>query len=46
MRLALAICHVWRGGTTARMNAAMEAAAAQSSRQRTAFERARLGERR
>ena len=24
--LALAICHVWRGGTTARLNAAMEAA--------------------
>ena len=26
--LALAICHVWRGGTTARLDAAMEAAAA------------------
>jgi crossover junction endodeoxyribonuclease RuvC len=25
--LALAICHVWRGGTTARLNAAVEAAA-------------------
>ena len=32
--LALAICHVWRGGTTARLDAAMEAAAAQSARQR------------
>ena len=30
--LALAICHVWRGGTTARLNAAMEAAALQSRR--------------
>ena len=38
--LALAICHVWRGGTTARLTAAMEAAAAQSARQRTAFGRA------
>ena len=38
--LALAICHVWRGGTTARLTAAMEAAAAQSTRQRTAFGRA------
>jgi crossover junction endodeoxyribonuclease RuvC len=28
--LALAICHVWRGSTTARLNAAMEAAAVQS----------------
>ena len=27
--LALAICHVWRGSTTARLNAAMEAAAVQ-----------------
>ena len=25
--LALAICHVWRGGTTARLDAALEAAA-------------------
>jgi crossover junction endodeoxyribonuclease RuvC len=31
--LALAICHVWRGGTTARLNAAMEAAVAQRNRQ-------------
>ena len=38
--LALAICHVWRGGTTARLTAAMEAAAAQSARQRSAFGRA------
>jgi crossover junction endodeoxyribonuclease RuvC len=30
--LALAICHVWRGSTTARLNAAMEAAAVQSRR--------------
>jgi len=34
--LALAICHVWRGGTTARLDAAMEAAAARSARQRQA----------
>jgi crossover junction endodeoxyribonuclease RuvC len=40
--LALAICHVWRGGTTARLDAAMEAAAVQSARQRTAFRQARL----
>jgi crossover junction endodeoxyribonuclease RuvC len=39
--LALAICHVWRGGTTARLNAAMEAAAAQGSRQRAAHVAAR-----
>ncbi len=37
--LALAICHVWRGGTTARLNAAMEAAAAQGSRERKAHAR-------
>ena len=37
--LALAICHVWRGGTTARLNAAMEAAAVQSARQRAAYAR-------
>jgi crossover junction endodeoxyribonuclease RuvC len=37
--LALAICHVWRGGTTARLNAAVEAAANHSSRQRGAFGR-------
>jgi len=30
--LALAICHVWRGSTTARLNAAMEAAAVQGRR--------------
>ena len=40
--LALAICHVWRGGTTARLDAAMEAAAVQASRQRAAFRQARL----
>jgi len=39
--LALAICHVWRGGTTARLDAAMEEAAARSARQRQAFRRAR-----
>ncbi len=39
--LALAICHVWRGGTTARLDAAMEAAAAQSARQHHAFRNAR-----
>ncbi|HZA32634.1 MAG TPA: crossover junction endodeoxyribonuclease RuvC [Propionibacteriaceae bacterium] len=38
--LALAICHVWRGGTTARLNAAMEAAVAQRNRQTTAPRRA------
>ena len=32
--LALAICHVWRGGTTARLNAAVEAAANYAGRQR------------
>jgi crossover junction endodeoxyribonuclease RuvC len=32
--LALAICHVWRGGTTARLDAAMEAAAAARTDQR------------
>ncbi len=30
--LALAICHVWRGGTTARLNAAMEEAARRGPR--------------
>ena len=39
--LALAICHVWRGGTTSRLDAAMEAAAARSARQRLAYKRAR-----
>ena len=39
--LALAICHVWRGGTTARLDAAMEAAADRSARQRQAFRQAR-----
>jgi crossover junction endodeoxyribonuclease RuvC len=39
--LALAICHVWRGGTTARLDAAMAAAADQSARQRAAFSRVR-----
>src|SRR5215212_4491807 len=35
--LALAICHVWRGGTTARLNAAMEAAADRTGRQQAAY---------
>jgi crossover junction endodeoxyribonuclease RuvC len=35
--LALAICHVWRGGATARLTAAVEAAAQQAARQRRAF---------
>ena len=39
--LALAICHVWRGGATARVDAALEAAALQSARQRRAFTQAR-----
>lgn len=39
--LALAICHVWRGATTARLDAAMAAAADQAARQRGAFNRAR-----
>ena len=39
--LALAICHVWRGGTTSRLDAAMEAAAARSARQRQAYKQAR-----
>ena len=39
--LALAICHVWRGGTTARLDAAMVAAAELSARQRGAFSRVR-----
>ena len=34
--LALAICHVWRGGANARIDAAVEAAALQSARQRRA----------
>jgi crossover junction endodeoxyribonuclease RuvC len=38
--LALAICHVWRGCTTARLNAAMEAAADRSRRQRERYGRA------
>jgi crossover junction endodeoxyribonuclease RuvC len=37
--LALAICHVWRGSTTARLNAAVEAAAHHAERQRSAFGR-------
>jgi crossover junction endodeoxyribonuclease RuvC len=38
--LALAICHVWRGGTTARLDAAMEAAAAaRTDRRRPAVRR-------
>jgi crossover junction endodeoxyribonuclease RuvC len=39
--LALAICHVWRGSTTARLNAAVEAAAETAKRQRRAFGRPR-----
>ncbi len=35
--LALAICHVWRGGSNARVGAAVDAAAAQVARQRRAF---------
>ena len=35
--LALAICHVWRGSATSRLQQAQEAAAAQSKRQRAAF---------
>ena len=38
--LALAICHVWRGATTARLDAAVEAAAAHAVRQRAAFRQA------
>ena len=37
--LALAICHVWRGSTTARLNAAVEAAASHAERHRGAFGR-------
>jgi crossover junction endodeoxyribonuclease RuvC len=40
--LALAICHVWRGGTTARLDAARGAAAEQARKQRSAFSEARL----
>ena len=40
--LALAICHVWRGSTTARLNAAMEAAAVQSHRSRSVHRRAKV----
>ena len=35
--LALAICHVWRGAATARLDSARDAAAVQAARQRTAF---------
>jgi crossover junction endodeoxyribonuclease RuvC len=35
--LALAICHVWRGGTTTRLNLAAQQAGAQAARQRAAF---------
>jgi crossover junction endodeoxyribonuclease RuvC len=41
--LALAICHVWRGGTSARMDAAVAAAAASAARQRKAYSQARQG---
>ena len=37
--LALAICHVWRGSTTARLNAAVEAASNHAERHRRAFGR-------
>ena len=40
--LALAICHVWRGGSTARVSAAVEAAAAHSARQRRVYAAARI----
>jgi crossover junction endodeoxyribonuclease RuvC len=39
--LALAICHIWRGGTTARMDAAVAAASASAARQRRAYSQAR-----
>lgn len=39
--LALAICHVWRGGATHRMTDAMQAATIQAKRQRQAFAAAR-----
>jgi crossover junction endodeoxyribonuclease RuvC len=39
--LALAICHVWRGSTTARLNAAMEAAAVQGRGARLAQRRSK-----
>ena len=41
--LALAICHVWRGGSTSRLTAALEAAAEQSARQRRAFHQLKTG---
>jgi crossover junction endodeoxyribonuclease RuvC len=37
--LALAICHVWRGSTTARLDAAVEAAGNHAERHRGAFGR-------
>jgi crossover junction endodeoxyribonuclease RuvC len=42
--LALAICHVWRGATTARLDAALQDAAIRSARQRAAFRHARESE--
>ncbi len=42
--LALAICHVWRGGATARIDAAVEAAAVQAARQRRAHLQARTAQ--
>jgi crossover junction endodeoxyribonuclease RuvC len=42
--LALAICHVWRGGATARVDAAVVAAAGQSARQRQAYLQARTAQ--
>ncbi|WP_197677365.1 crossover junction endodeoxyribonuclease RuvC [Friedmanniella luteola] len=42
--LALAICHIWRGGATARVEAAVEAAALQSARQRRAHLQARTAQ--
>ena len=42
--LALAICHVWRGGATARVDAAVVAAARHSARQRQAYLQARTAQ--
>ncbi len=41
--LALAICRVWRGGATERLDSALAAATEQARRQRAAFDRARTG---
>jgi crossover junction endodeoxyribonuclease RuvC len=42
--LALAICHVWRGGATARVDAAVASAARHSARQRQAYLQARTAQ--